>query len=98
MMSRPVKICIVLFACLIWAVSSRALFSFMVADRCLDAGGALDAATGICIGAPWSTDPSIIASLPWTAWLFVGGLPGALVAAVVLVIFRILRKSTSDAA
>jgi hypothetical protein len=89
---------IVLLAVVVWAMSSRALYSYMVADRCFDAGGALDAATGLCIGAPWSTNPSILASLTLPAWLFVGGLPAAVIVAVVVVVFRIVGRSTHNAA
>jgi hypothetical protein len=97
-MSRPRKIAIALVATAIWVALSWALYPFVVADRCLDAGGALDAATRMCIGAPWSSNSSIVASLPWPAWLFVIGLPGVLVVALVLVVFRTVGKATNHAA
>jgi hypothetical protein len=48
-MRRSLKIAVVLVATAIWGALSWALYPFVVADRCLDAGGALDAATRMCI-------------------------------------------------
>jgi len=95
-MRRSLKIAVVLVAAAIWGALSWALYPFVVADRCLDAGGALDAATRMCIGAPWSSNSSIVASLPGPAWLFVIGLPGVLVVALLLIVFRILGKVTNQ--
>ena len=97
-MSRSLQIAIGAVATAIWGALSWTLYPFVVADRCLDAGGALDAATRMCIGATWSSNSSIIASLPWPAWLFVIGLPGVVVVATVVIVFRIFGKATNDAA
>jgi len=95
-MKRSLKTAIVLVAAALWVASSRALYHFAVADRCLDAGGALDAATRMCIGAPWSGDPSIVASLSWPAWLFVTGVPCVVMVALVMLVFRMLGNADNQ--
>ena len=92
-MTRGAKIAYVVAAITIWAVLTYELHGFLFADRCMDLGGAIDSVSGACVGSQYPVD-----SLPLRAWVFVAGLPAALVIVVVFVVLRAGRKRTSGAA
>jgi hypothetical protein len=67
---------IVLFLLYVWAV--REAYTFMYADSCLDAGGALES-SGLCSGPTLAEAPDLGARAPFIFWLVVLAVPAAAV-------------------
>jgi hypothetical protein len=66
------------------------LLRFLEADACLDAGGAIDAATGNCIG-PRSGEYLPLLERPWPFWLISVLLPAIPVAILGFIGSKVLR-------
>jgi hypothetical protein len=86
---------ILLFFVFVWL--SRALYGVLEVDGCLDDGGAIDYAAGICAGSRYGQF-GLISAAPYWWWLVTLTVPALIVWGIYAAILRMSRHSGGESA